>query len=1072
MVPMKRRSCFAKTARPEIKKVHPRKRLFSSLDAHDNPVSWVTGPPGSGKTTLVSSYLLERKHAHIWYQFDERDVDVAHFYYYLRNAVQEVFPRKRNLLPHFSQEYLPQMAFFNLRYFEKLFSLLIIHKPFKIVFDNYQAVPDNSIIHELIVQGLDMMPDGIQLIMISREEPPSAFARARANSKVGFLRWNDLRLTFDESHAIMVLKSREPIGGDILTLFHEEAQGWAAGLILLLEQSGSQMIEPQKLKPLSNLSREAVFDYLAGEFLAKVSPEVQKFLVKSAFLPNLKIEAVRKLTGLHDAERILSDLSRRNYFTEKLLATEPTYEYHPLLRDFLLSSKSKYLSTEEIRDVQQRAADLLDETGATEEAAALLIEIEDWTRLSSLIQKNANKLVAQGQTQTLASWLSGFPEDFMNSSPWLLFWNGTCVMPFNPVEGKPLLEKAFSLFENQNEHAGQLLAWSGIIECFEFACSNFTPLDRWISVMENFIECHPHFPSHDLEIRVVSKLFSAMTFRQPHHPMLQKWEARMNYLLPLIGEGQLRLMIGSSLVLRASWIGDTKKAEWLIDLLRPPSTREIPPLSMLFWLSLEAICKWITGDLQGCLSTIEKGFDTSRESGVHLMDYFLYSQGIYATLSAGDLKAANTLMNQLKAAINPDRLYDVSHYHFMAGWEAMLHDDAAQAFEHVQHALEISKAIGVPFAQALGHLGVAQALIARNEHENARNHIEAAHRIGKGMGSNILEFMVWLTLAKLAMEKGDEAECLEALTASMTLGRVHNLMLFPWWLPRIMARLCAKALEARIEVDYVKKLIRERNLQPESLSLRLEQWPWMIKCYTFGGFELLRDEKPMPFSRKAQEKPLSILKVLLATEGGVRSENISDLLWPDADGDSAYHSFKVTLHRLRSLIGYPEAIQTIQGHIILNSSYCWVDAWEFTKCLDEAERLWKSGDPAVAARLTEKAVALYRGPFLGKDGEEPWALRTIERLRNRFLRSVCNLGEYWSSIGQWEKALGCYQKGFDVDDLAEGFCQELMRCYQRLDQKAEALVLYRNFEKRLKLILGVDPSRKIKALKEDLLRKT
>jgi DNA-binding SARP family transcriptional activator len=210
----------------------------------------------------------------------------------------------------------------------------------------------------------------------------------------------------------------------------------------------------------------------------------------------------------------------------------------------------------------------------------------------------------------------------------------------------------------------------------------------------------------------------------------------------------------------------------------------------------------------------------------------------------------------------------------------------------------------------------------------------------------------------------------------------------------------------------------------------------------------------------------------MASEGGARPENIADILWPDADGDSAYHSFQVTLHRLRSLIGYPEAIQARQGLIILDKSCCWVDSWEFTGYLDEADKLWKNGDSEAAVRFTEKAVALYRGPFLGHDGEETWALRARERLRNRFLRSIGNLGEYWSRKGQWEKALECYHKGYDVDDLAEGFCQGMMLSYQRLDQRSEALALYKKFEKRLQSVLGVEPSRKTKALKEHLLRKT
>ena len=53
---------LAKTTRPRLAEVMPRERLFSLLDrGRRSPVIWVTGPPGSGKTTLVASYLENRK---------------------------------------------------------------------------------------------------------------------------------------------------------------------------------------------------------------------------------------------------------------------------------------------------------------------------------------------------------------------------------------------------------------------------------------------------------------------------------------------------------------------------------------------------------------------------------------------------------------------------------------------------------------------------------------------------------------------------------------------------------------------------------------------------------------------------------------------------------------------------------------------------------------------------------------------------------------------------------------------------------------------------------------------------
>ena len=80
---------FAKTTRPSISGVLPRERLFNVLDeARQNPVVWIMGPPGSGKTTLAANYVETREIPSLWYQFDETDVDVASFFYHLECAAR------------------------------------------------------------------------------------------------------------------------------------------------------------------------------------------------------------------------------------------------------------------------------------------------------------------------------------------------------------------------------------------------------------------------------------------------------------------------------------------------------------------------------------------------------------------------------------------------------------------------------------------------------------------------------------------------------------------------------------------------------------------------------------------------------------------------------------------------------------------------------------------------------------------------------------------------------------------------------------------------------------------------
>lgn len=97
---------LTKITRPKAASVSLRERLFRSLDSHRrSPSIWVAAPAGSGKTTLVASYLAARKLKSIWYRIDERDGDIASFSFYMALAAEKGAPAIRCSLPLFTPEY-------------------------------------------------------------------------------------------------------------------------------------------------------------------------------------------------------------------------------------------------------------------------------------------------------------------------------------------------------------------------------------------------------------------------------------------------------------------------------------------------------------------------------------------------------------------------------------------------------------------------------------------------------------------------------------------------------------------------------------------------------------------------------------------------------------------------------------------------------------------------------------------------------------------------------------------------------------------------------------------------------
>ena len=71
-------------------RIVPRPRLFQRLNHGQNgKLSLVCAPAGSGKSTLVSSWLLQQEACTVWISLDENDNDWTRFFLYMITALEQ-----------------------------------------------------------------------------------------------------------------------------------------------------------------------------------------------------------------------------------------------------------------------------------------------------------------------------------------------------------------------------------------------------------------------------------------------------------------------------------------------------------------------------------------------------------------------------------------------------------------------------------------------------------------------------------------------------------------------------------------------------------------------------------------------------------------------------------------------------------------------------------------------------------------------------------------------------------------------------------------------------------------------
>jgi DNA-binding SARP family transcriptional activator len=1031
--------------------------------ARKRPVIWINAPPGFGKTTLVTSYLRTRKLRSLWYQLDEGDSDLATFFHYLGLAVQKGVPRvKKPPLPHLTPEYLKGLSTFTRRFFEELYRRL--RAPAVLVFDNYQEVPLDAALHEMLALGVSSVPPGMNIMVLSRTLPHAAWAQAQARRQIDFIGEESLRLTKQEALAIERLhrKVRRRISPDTIGKVHGKFQGWVAGLVLQLEQATVEEI-PHVATP------QVIFDYLAREVLQKLNANKRRFLLHTAFLPDMTAAMAARLTGEATAGDILDGLYRSRYFTERRTGAESVYQYHPLFKEFLRSHAKATLSASEVQTVQQTAASLLEEAGRIEDAVVLYQEAGETSQIVRMILSKGPDLLSQGRAHTLEEWLRQVPAELREQEPWLLFWLGSCRLPFNPMESEGIFAAAFEHFKARNDMTGMLMSWAGAVSAIQHSWLDIDRLDRWIDVLHDFLPRDVSFPSVEVETHVTSFIITALMWRRPQSGLMNPCIDRAKTLIaksPNISNG---MALSASMTHLFVWLGDFVSAEKYNSILRDAAeSQAASPLIKMLFHENNAVLALHRGDAAAVRQIAEEALVLSKVTGVHLLDAALLGSAINGSLFQNDLiQAEQYLVRCAPLVTSPG---DVMHGNqlYCQAWLASLKGDTAKAWNLIQENSKLRWVKGTPLGEA--HLSYATAMLLHSRSAQlAKQYLQQVKSIGSQVGSSLLQFMSSVLESHFAIEEGQHERGIAVLRHAFAIGRERGFSYFSWWIPKIMARLCAMALEANIEVDYVRGLIRKTRLVPDDSVSINEAWPWPIKIYTLGRFEIHVDGQPLPPRRKAPYQVLRLLKAIVAMGGrDVPVSRLIDTLWPDAEGDTGQETFHKTVQRLRRLLPYDGLVQIKDKQVSLNRQLCWVDATAFQTLLtsgDDARH--RETHPSSRFQQYEQAIALYRGPFLEGHDSYEWIEYCRERLRHQFVRTVQHVSDWKKAEGQEEAALACLENGLQADPLAEPLYPRMIKFLHALDRTSEAKTVLARYQKAV-IMVGSEPSAEMQRLAKDL----
>lgn len=353
--------------------VTSKESLFKDSDWAD--MILVSAQAGSGKSTIVSAWLSEQSKTYCWYSLDDWDNDLIQFFRYLIFGLKSIDFQVSEELNHLLDAY--QSIGYE-RFLKALINQLhAIKDSYILVFDDYHVIK-NVQIHEVIKTILDHFPPFMQLVLITREDPPFALSRMRVAKKLLEIRISHLRFTHEEVKRYFLQQLHISLEEEQIQLIDTQIEGWVAGLqMLALSMNGVEDIAGF-INAFSK-NQYYIMDYLMEEVLERQTADVKEFLLKTSILNVFSAELCDNVLQLKagSSNKIIEKLLKTNSFIVSTDMTNKWFRYHHLFRDVLrqmLSQRSQL----EMDELNKLAGLWFKSNGLSQEAIYHLLQANDF----------------------------------------------------------------------------------------------------------------------------------------------------------------------------------------------------------------------------------------------------------------------------------------------------------------------------------------------------------------------------------------------------------------------------------------------------------------------------------------------------------------------------------------------------------------------------------------------------------------------------------------------------------------------------------------------------------------------
>ncbi len=420
----------------------PRRRLLERLHAgSDRKLTLISAVAGAGKTTLLAQWLEECPQPSAWLSLDEHDNDWIVFMSYLCAAIRRVFPDACESVLDLLNAIQPPPARVVIASIINELDELLAAPPqtggrssngLILALDDYHTITEPAI-HEILSGLIEHLPQGLHLALATRTDPQLPLARLRARREMTEVRSADLRFTSEETHAFLEGTTGRELNSETVRLLRNKTEGWVVGLRLAALSMRNSLDGGAFVQRFKGTSNALIVEYLASEVLARQSPEIQDFVLRTSVLDRFCARLCEALTEVSAtrSEEIIKWIARANLFLIPLDQEGKWYRYHRLFQDLLRHRLRQQISPADFSGLHTRAGAWFARNELIDEALHHFLAADDTAAAVALVARHRYDLMNRAQWQRLDRYLHQFSPNILDQYPdllilktWLLYHRG------------------------------------------------------------------------------------------------------------------------------------------------------------------------------------------------------------------------------------------------------------------------------------------------------------------------------------------------------------------------------------------------------------------------------------------------------------------------------------------------------------------------------------------------------------------------------------------------------------------------------------------------------------------------